>query len=201
MMMILSLCALLSNVPDECVCSFSAFAKCQFKSAALKSYQQPGLWAKENTPEKLCLFEVVQNGQIWWVFSIIWASIQLYSLCFRIFFCGGINVSQKLNITICSVQSWKVPMLKIPQLCARGTAHPFLVIQATLKSLNWSLLDKRSFLPALLVPNIVSCSGSSFHVRTCEHLCKTLAQKCVDKCTYALNTMIPVSEGNVHSSQ
>lgn len=50
-------------------------------------------------------------------------------------------------------------MLEIPQLCARGTAHPLLVIQATPKSLNWSLSVKRNFLPALLVTNIVSCSG------------------------------------------
>lgn len=61
---------LMSRVSTSVV--FQHFAKCQFKSAALKSYQQPGLGAKRNTAEKHCLSEVLQNGQIWWwVFSII----------------------------------------------------------------------------------------------------------------------------------
>lgn len=38
------------------VCSFSAFAKCHLKSAALKTYQQPGLWAKRVNEKNLLQF-------------------------------------------------------------------------------------------------------------------------------------------------
>lgn len=102
-MMILSLGALLSTVPNECACSFSAFAKCQLKSAALKSYQQPGLWAKQDTPGKQTIF-------IWscskcsnnFNFNHLRFTFDCLSLSKSFLFWGvgwGINVSQKLNIT------------------------------------------------------------------------------------------------------
>lgn len=61
----------------------------------------------------------------------------------------------------------------------------------------WHLLEAEKH--ASLVPTF------SFHVNavekdsTYERLCNSLDQKCVDKCTYALMTILPFSKGNVHT--
>lgn len=130
MMMILSLRTLLSTVLNECVCSSSAFAKCQLKSAALKSYQQPGLWAERDAPEKNnSFFEAVQNSQLWFQFRSVEVRIWLFSIA-RSFFGGGDKCKSEAKYHK-TVQNWEVPMLEIPQLRARSTGRPFTVIQVT----------------------------------------------------------------------
>lgn len=44
---------------------------------------------------------------------------------------------------------------------------------------------------------IISCQCS--RKKNYESLCNSLDQKCVDKCTYALITILPISKGNVHT--
>lgn len=82
------------------------------------------------------------------------------------------------------------------------------------------MLKNAAFCPIWLYTNIVSLSELvgkwhlvsssivptfSFHVNavekdsTYERVCNSLDRKCVDKCTYALITILPISKGNVHN--
>lgn len=99
LIMIHGLQVLSSSVLDGYVCSFSAFAKCHLKSAALKTYQQPGLWAKKSKWEELYLFQDVQKWSKSVTLQYFLNNLRLPHdyFCFTVLF--GVNVNYKLNIT------------------------------------------------------------------------------------------------------